>query len=103
MKLEFKIFEINENRFKNLNLNVNEFIKVGEVKQGKSNICLLHHINDEGIRLINGLDIQTSAYMIERSNVKFKGNEYFSGSVILDIPKKYLTIDIIEEIKLLNE
>lgn len=103
MKLEFKVFELTE-EFGTIKVsNMNEFIKVGEVMDHGELHFLLHEINDGAISLIPGLNIQESAYKVPVDIVKLKGNGYYSDCYTFEIHKEFLTLDIIDEIQMLNE
>lgn len=107
MKLEFNIFKINESNklFKQVSQynNNNEFIVVGEeIIDGKEYFKIIQLIQvDEGaiaLKLIGGLKLDDAAYSIEKMELKMTDDfiEY-------EIPKDYLTIELIETIQMLNE
>lgn len=107
VKLKFKLYEIDKDTmlFKNCFkfINKNEFIVVGETlikrNDGFSDIDCYKMINvDDGIKILNGFDIVETAYIVEKRYVEPKGEEF----IVLDIPKKYLDGEIIENIKSLN-
>lgn len=110
MKFEFKLYKLKEttklmktlNRAKELYKTdfPNEFIVVGR----EDSELKVIQLTNEGIRLIKGLKLDQMAYAVSKSDIEVLcsmgiGMDY----VILDIPKEYLDIDIIEEIKELNE
>lgn len=100
MKLEFNIYELTEpyGTFEK------EFIKVGEVfdKVNNEHIFLMLGVQENGLTLINGINIQENAYEIPSDKVKLKGSGMYTDCYIFDINKEYLAMDIIEEIQRLN-
>lgn len=108
MKLNFKLCEINEKSklwdIVGKGNGLNEFIIVGEEVIKNNEHYKLLQLNDNGIKLIGGLLLDEAAYTIEKSDVMLKKDEY-PGTLYteLDIPKEFLTVDIIETIERINE
>jgi len=100
MKLEFKIYKINEETFiwkticKNMKNPVNRFVIVGEV--GKEKECYLAHNDD--LLVLSNLKINETAYWVRKEDLTLIPNEYAE----YDIPRKNLTMKIIEEIQRWN-
>lgn len=100
MKLEFKIYRIKEDTFlwKTICSSIKEpkniFIVVGEDK--KNGYMLVH--NDE-IMTIGNLKVTETACGVKEEDLTIIPNQYAE----YDIPKKNLTMAIIEEIQKLNE
>lgn len=105
MKFEFKLYEINTNTklwkqiIKNDAAAPNDFIIIGEDEK----YYKTHHIGNEGLILIPGLAFGELAYLINKEDLKLQGNGVYFDTMTLDIPKKLLTVDIIESIIMLNE
>lgn len=97
MKLEFDLYKV-EDIGKNLEgfIQKGEFIVVGELMVDNEEHFMCHPIK-EGIKLIDGANIQDFSFRLPKNYFKKTG-----VSVELDIPKKYLTLDIIEDIQRLN-
>jgi hypothetical protein len=103
MILEFREYRIKENTksfeqiIKKLS-EENEFIIVGE----DSDNYKAYSISKDGLALVDGLTIADLAYTVPKTDIEpFKDG----GGTIwceYDIPKKYLTMEIIEDIKRLN-
>lgn len=107
MKLEFNIFKINESNklFKQVSQynNNNEFVAVGEeIIDGKEYFKIIQLIQaDEGaiaLKLIGGLKLDDVAYSIEKRELKLTDD-----FIVYEIPKEYLTMELIETIQKLNE
>lgn len=105
MNLEFKLYEINEEnevwrKIKRIEPNIkNDFIVIGE----KENFYKAHHLGKKGPLLVNGLNIDETAFFIDKSEMNIQGNDIYTESIELDIPKEFLNVDIIENIIRLNE
>lgn len=105
MKFEFKLYEIDTNskmwsKITKLDNNApNDFILVGE----EEGFFKMHHVSSNGISLIHGINLDESAYLFDKSEVRLQGNGSYIDSMEFDIPMQYLNIDIIENIKKLNE
>lgn len=99
MILKFKVYELVENP---KYIGSHEFIKVGEVIENGENYFLLQNVDEGELKLIEGLDIQQSAYRIKSDIVKLKGDETYSNWYEFDISKKYLNKNILKELKRLN-
>lgn len=101
MKLEFDIYKIKE-EFKLNNflqtVGESEFIVVGKELIEDEEHYLLQELNEDGLKLIRGLDIQMISYRIPKRFLEKKEFE----KVELDIPKYYLNMDIVEDIQRLN-
>ncbi|MCR1821271.1 hypothetical protein [Terrisporobacter muris] len=97
MRLEFDLYKV-EDIGKNLEgfIQKGEFIVVGELMVDNEEYFMCHTITD-GIKLIDGVNIQDFSYRLPKNYFKKTGE-----SVELDIPKNYLTLDIIEDIQRLN-
>lgn len=105
MKLEFKTYKINENSrtweiitksFKENNKPepVNRFVIVGETGKNKE-YWLAHH---DDLLVLSNLKINETAYWIKKEDLTLIPFEYAE----YDIPRKNLTMKIIEEIQRLN-
>lgn len=110
MKLEFKVFKLKEesqslkyikNRIERLkkdgklkyNLK-NEFIIVGE----ENEYYKVQQLHENGLTLVDGLDIEELSLRLLKKELEWDGVTF----TILDIPKKYLNIDIVDNIKIIN-
>ena len=107
MKLEFKVYSVNEESiyykslikahertrkaFKAPIHFLNEFIVVGEDDEN-------YQLDETGLSVFGGCELDLTALSIPKSDFKWDGTTY----VELDIPKICLTIDIIDKIKELN-
>jgi hypothetical protein len=103
MFLEFQILELKEssrlyNSLVKKGNKTNEFIVVGEESENYK----AQQMEDDGICLISGLSIDEFSLLIPKEDLKRKGVEVGIETVELDIPKKYLSLDIIENIQNLN-
>ena len=107
MKLEFKVVSLGENTktYKNLKSCYdrianprhefrNEFIIIGE--DGEYFKALQLH--EEGLSLIGGLGLEDTAYLIPKKHFEWDEGLYTE----IDIPKKHLSVDVIENIQRLN-
>ncbi len=98
MKLEFKTYKINEDSFywkticKNIKNPINRFVIVGEENQDH---YLVHH--DE-IFTISNMKITETAAPVKKEDLTLIPHEYAD----YDVPRKNLTMKIIEEIQRLN-
>lgn len=113
MNFEFKTYELKkESRFYKMmvesNNKPNEFIVVGEEVVGtgeKAIDCFkVHQLDEKGIVLLGGLNIDESAFLIEKKDLQFKKDD-LPGIEIqeIDIPMNYLSKRIIKNINRLNE
>lgn len=107
MLLEFKICKITEDSVLYTLLiekynQPNEFIIVGEEENAGVEFYQLQHVSVDGIKLLSGIKINKAAYLAEKKEVILPSKNDFI-STELDIPKEYLTMDIIENIQRLNE
>ena len=97
MRLEFDLYKVEDmDEYLKSIIKGNEFIIVGELMADNEEYFMCHTITD-GIKLIDGVNIQDFSYRLPKNYFKKTG-----VSVELDIPKKYLTLDIIEDIQRLN-
>ena len=107
MKLEFKVFSVKEDsvylkslkksyeRIEPLHEFKNEFIVVGENgKQYKA-----QQLHENGMTVFGGMDIAFIALELPKEDFIWDGATYTE----MDIPKKNLTLDTIDDIKRLNE
>lgn len=103
MNIEFKIYELKEDS-KQYNTLVekpnapNNFIIVGE----ENNWYKAHLIDERGLCLIDGLTVDEFSLLINKNDLKIKADGFSVEILEIDIPKKYLTMDIIENIQRLN-
>ena len=109
MELEFKTCQLKEGtRVYNAlvgkgNLH-NEFIIIGEENiKGYADCYKVLPSSDKGLKLISALTLVEQALSVPKSDLELKkddlpGIEYQT----LNMPKKYLTVDIIEDIQRLN-
>jgi hypothetical protein len=105
MLLEFKLYEVKEssNLYKLTcaeDSSKNTFIIVGEENERYFQV---QQIDEKGLGLISGLKINQAAFIVKKEDIKLKSGGFGYESVELDIPKEYLTLDIIEGIIRLNE
>lgn len=107
MKLEFKVVSLGEDTrtYKNLKSCYdrtpnprhefkNEFIIIGEDEEYFKALQL----HEEGLSLIGGLGLEDTAYLIPKKHFEWDESLYTE----MDIPKKYLSVDVIENIQRLN-
>lgn len=106
MKLEFNIYKMNEDcrLFKMVSKfnTINEFIIVGEEKVDGKEYVKVHQLTNNGLRLIRGLPLEETAHLVEKSNLKLAGEDWYKDSVEIDIPSEYLSMELIENIQRLN-
>jgi len=106
MLLEFKLYKASEESklFKVIAQynNANEFIIVGEEKIRNIEYFKVHQLTDEGLKLIGGLPLDEVAYRIEKSDLTPLNDGIGVDYTEMDIPKEYLTLDLIETIQRLN-
>ncbi|MCE5220186.1 MAG: hypothetical protein LLF98_02665 [Clostridium sp.] len=103
MNLEFNIYELKEdskqyNALIEKSKSPNNFIIVGEEKDWYK----AHMIDDRGLCLIDGLTVDEFSLLIDKNDLQIKTNGFSREIMEMDIPKKYLTINIIENIQRLN-
>ncbi|HSQ88829.1 hypothetical protein [Romboutsia sp.] len=102
MKLEFRVYELTEKFGIHEFEKDNEFIKVGEEKEDNYECWLIQGVTDSQLNLIDGLNIQESAYRVPKDIVKLKGDGTYSDWYEFDIQRKYINMQIVEEIQRLN-
>lgn len=112
MNLEFKTYELKkESRFYKMivedSKKLNEFIIVGEEIVGNGEKALdcfkAHQLDDIGLTLLGGLNIEETAFLIEKKDLQFKKDDLPGVEIQeIDIPMEYLTKKIIKNIKRLN-
>lgn len=108
MVLEFKTFVLKEGTssynqlVKKMKLH-NEFIIVGEEKVKDYGECFkVLPSSDEGIKLLP-VDLLDQAMTILKKELELKKDDFPGTETCeIDIPKKYLTLDIVEDIQRLN-
>jgi len=103
MNIDFKVFELKESsrQYKRLisdSNSTNEFIIVGE----KGQYFNAHQVEEKGICLIPGLSIVEFSLMILKDDLILKSVDFGTEVTEMDIPKQYLSVDIIETIQRLN-
>jgi hypothetical protein len=107
MFLEFKLYELKEtsklyNSLVKKENNPNEFVVVGEELENFKVQQIEGAGEDIGITLLDGLSIEEFSLLIPKEDLKFKGDGVGVEITELDIPKKYLSLDIVENIQRLN-
>ncbi len=108
MILEFKLYKLKETSVmykvavEDSN-NPNEFIIVGEQLLSKDYDCykVIQSIDNEDLKLISGLKLDEFGFLIKKDDLELTVDWGYE-SLELDIPKDYLTLDIIENIQRLN-
>lgn len=106
--LEFKLYKLKETSVmykvavEDSN-NPNEFIIVGEQLLSKDYDCykVIQSIDNEDLKLISGLKLDEFGFLIKKDDLELTVDWGYE-SLELDIPKDYLTLDIIENIQRLN-
>ncbi|HEY5576224.1 MAG TPA: hypothetical protein VIK34_05845 [Clostridiaceae bacterium] len=105
MDLEFNIYQIKKDSksYKwlsevSFNKYDNEFIIVGEVDD---NYRVLQ-LRDSSLTLFSNVKLDNIALLIKKEDLEFKSDGIGVESAVLDIPRKHLTLDIIENILRLN-
>lgn len=109
VNLEFKTYQLKEGT-RNYNQLIkkgklhNEFIVVGEESVKDYGECFKAlPSSDEGIKLISVLNLREQAMTILKEELQLKKDDLPGiETQELNIPKKYLTVDIIEDIQRLN-
>lgn len=108
MILEFKLYKVKETstayrNFLKDNNNFNEVIIVGERFLSKDYDCyrVIQFTDGKNLKLINGLKLDELGFLIKKDDLELTLDCGYE-SVGLDIPKNYLTMDIIEDIQRLN-
>lgn len=97
MRLEFDLYKVEDmDECLKSFIKGNEFIVVGELMVGNREYFMCHPIK-EGIKVIDDVNIQDFSFRLPKDKFEKTGE-----SVEFDIPKKYLTLDIIEDIQRLN-
>ena len=109
MNLEFKIYELKEGTrtYKQLIEKFklpNEFIVVSEELVGGNIDCFhAHPVEEKGINFIGGLPIDECTMNIPKEDLRLQGDGVGYNTYEFDIPREYLTMEAIENIKRLNE
>lgn len=110
MVLEFKTYQLKKESYQYNTLVIdgapNEFIIVGEQSfdKGRLECYKVHQLEkDGGLKLIAGIELDVLAYTIPKADLELKSVDIGYETVEIDIPKEYLTMDIIENIQRLNE
>jgi hypothetical protein len=104
MILEFKLYELKdtskfyETCFEGGN-RPNEFIIVGE----ESGFYKTQQVEEDGLCLIGGLPIDEFVMLVPKEDLKLKGDGIGVEMKEFDIPKDYLTLEIVETIQRLND
>lgn len=103
MNLEFNIYKLKEDSKQYKTLiekpnSPNNFIIVGEEKDWYK----AHLIDDRGLCLIDGLTVDEFSLLINKDDLQIKTDGFSREILEMDIPKKYLTTNIIENIQKLN-
>ncbi len=99
MILEFKVYELQESSafYKTIfngGNRPNEFIVVGE----EGIYFKLQQIDEDGISFLGDLPIDELTLMLPKEDLNHKNNTFAE----FDIPKKYLSLDIVETIQRVN-
>lgn len=105
MNLSFNVHELKETSIlynEKIKEN-NEFIIVGEEKLSDDYDCYkAHQLGEDGLCFLGGLNIDEFSLLIPKNDLQSKRDSISSSLYEIDIPKNYLTIEIIENIKRLN-
>lgn len=81
----------------------NEFIVIGEKLVSKDYDCFKAlQIQKKGLCIIGGLPIAETAYHIKKEDLKLKSDGIGCEISEFDIPKKYLSLDVVDDILRLN-
>ena len=103
MLLEFKLYKANtESRlFKIIEKydNSNEFIIIGEDKEHFK----VHQLTEKGLCLVGGMPLDEMAYSINKKDLMPLNDGIGVDYTELEIPKEYLTLNLIEDIQRLNK
>lgn len=109
MKLEFKLYQIKQGTrsYKNLiekGLIPNQLIIIGEEKiNDEIDTFLVKPMLDNQIKIFEGMKINECTMNIKKDELELCKDGGCSYQIAeLDIPKKYLTMSIIEDIQRLN-
>lgn len=105
MNLEFKVYELeSKTNFGKIleRQGIKELIVIGIEKINNIPSYKAHDIKN-GPLLIKGLSILDTAFVVPKEDLKLKGDEISHETCELDIPKEYLSMEIIEEIQRLNK
>ena len=108
MKLEFKLLSLKEcskylknlkNSYERIDNPIhefkNEFVVVGENEENYK----VQQLHEQGMNVFSEIDIAFIALEIPKKEFKWDGNTYAE----IDIPKKNLSLDTIDDIKRLND
>lgn len=104
MNLEFKIYELKESsRYYNILIKdknqSNEFIVIGE----ETDYYRACQIDGRGLCLIPGVSLGTFTLQIPKNDLQLKQSWGAFEIKEFEIPKKYLDINTVEDIKRLND
>jgi len=104
VKLEFKIYKLKESSKMYEQLigcdSDNQFIIVGE--DNELGCYHAHQLDNGVIMIIGGLSIKECSLLIYKDDLEIDADEISCMTAELDIPKNNLAIDIIDDIKRLN-
>lgn len=117
MELEFKAVKLNKDsiwleklqKYDNQDLKLgqvkdlknefnNEFIIVGEDEIKEEEYFKVHYITQNGLVLFGGVDIVTMSLLIPKKEFVWDGESY----TVIEVPKEFLNLDIVENIQKLN-
>lgn len=106
MVLEFKVHQLKEESksYKRMVADANkpnEFIIVGEEMFTDLDCYKVQQMDEKGLCLIGGLTIEEFSLLVQKCDLIPKPGLGYEIMVI-DVPKEYLTIEIIENIQRLN-
>jgi hypothetical protein len=99
MNLEFKVYQLKDGSKYAKMVNEKEFIVVGE----EGNYYKACGVTDGRIAVLADIKLDEFAYMFPKEDLELQKDDISTVYYEFDIPKKNLTIDIIENIKKLNE
>ncbi|KZL88679.1 hypothetical protein [Clostridium magnum] len=109
MNLEFKTYQLKEGT-RNYNQLIekgklhNEFIIIGEeMVEGYADCYKAIPSSDDGLKLISALNLDEQSMKIPKDELELKKDDLPGIETSeFNIPKEYLTVDIIEDIQRLN-
>lgn len=112
MNIEFYVYKIKEGSetkkyMEDIIKGPNEFIIVGEKMIGPKDqeltFAKVLQLRDSTITLFADMPIDALAFLIKRDELEFKGDGVGIESVTLDVPNKNLTLEVVDNIKKLND